>query len=159
MKKLLPFMLLAVSLLMLASCMPIIDDSQAKPAIWEFKVVSVTDKTSYEKQGAYGPITVNAPTGKVFKEIVVTAKNTSEEEQYLGGVDSILLYTRKGAASIGEELALDIMSFYYCHLGSGESANVTFRFAVTEGTKLTTGAYIKWSPFLVDSGIEFPVSE
>lgn len=157
MKKLLPFMLLAVSLLMLASCMPIIDDSQAKSAIWEFKVVSVTDKTSYEKQGAYSPITVNAPTGKVFKEIVVTAKNTSEEEQYLGGVDSILLYTRKGAASIREELASD-MSFY-CHLGSGESANVTFRFAVPEGTKLKAGAYIKWSPFLVGSSIEFPVSE
>lgn len=157
MKKSLLLIMLIVSLLILASCSPIIDDSQAKPAIWEFKVVSVTDKTSYKKQGMYGLTTVNAPTGKVFKEIVVTAKNTSEEEQYLGGMDSILLYTRKGAASISEELASD-MSFY-CHLGSGESANVTFRFAVTEGTKLTTGAYIKWSPFLVGSNIEFQVSE
>lgn len=156
MKKSLLLIMLIASLLILASCSPISDNSQAKPAIWEFKVVSVTDKTSYEKQGMYGLTTVKAPAGKVFKEIVVTAKNTSEEEQYLGYTDVISLYTKKGAASISEELASEMS--LYSHLGSGESANVTFRFAVTEGTKLTTGAYIKWSPFL-GSSIEFPVSE
>lgn len=158
--------MLAIALVVLSSCTGVlgsmnqqIQEEQNKPARWEFKVVSIKDVNSYEKMGMLGTITETAPAGKIYKEIVVTVKNNTDKEQYLGSnLDSISLYTKKGAASIKEELSND--NIQYCHLGAGESTNVTLRFEVPEGTKLTAGAYIQYigSEFM-EKPITFPVSE
>ena len=165
MKKLLLLMMIAISLTVLSSCMGAIGamgeqikEEQNKPAKWEFEVVSIKDVNSYEKLGMFGTITKTAPAGKIYKEIVVTVKNKLDKAQVLdASTDEIRLFTKKGAVGIEEEINGDLTN--YCNLGAGESTNVTFRFEVPAGTKLTTGAYIQCEPYLDLKIITFPVSE
>lgn len=157
--------MLAISLIVLSSCSGVIgsmnqqiQEEENKPARWDFKVVSIKDVNSYEKIGLYGnTITKTAPAGKIYKEIVVAVKNNIDKAQVLDAShDEILLFLKKGAVGIKEEICGDITN--YCRIGAGESTNVTFRFEVPAGTKLSTGAYIRCEPYL-DKWIIFPVSE
>lgn len=131
--------------------------------VWEFKLVSISNASSYEDKSSMDIITGKhkvrtAPEGSIYKMITVECKNVSDKEVYLDpDMDSMTLYLKEGSKGI-KEVYNNNSYINYTHLGSGEKEDVTFIYEVPSGTKISTGAYIKYSG-MGKKTVKLPIAE